>query len=84
MEGRELDWELSRLPYARVGRAIALRSSPTLSRESLPPAFPDLPGLRGADPVWPPLLFPPLSPYDLSVHFGIPPVSLGVSGRQVP
>ena len=43
---------------ARVGQVIALRSSPTLPRESLPPASPDLPGLRGADPVWPPLLLP--------------------------
>ena len=34
---------------ARVGQVIALCSSPALPRESLPPASPDLPGLRGAD-----------------------------------
>ena len=71
-------WELSRLP-SRVGQAIALRSSPTLPGESLPPAFPDLPGLRGADLFWPPLLLPPWSHYILSVHSGVPPISLGVS-----
>ena len=63
---------------ARVGQAIALCSSPSLPRESLPPASPDLPGLRGAGPVWPPLLLPPQSPYILLVHFGVPPVSLGI------
>ena len=36
---------------ARVGQAIALRSSPTLPGESLLPASPDLPGLRGINPV---------------------------------
>ena len=66
------------VPWAPVGRAIALCSSPALPRESLPPASPDLPGLRGADLVWPPLLLPPRSPYILPVHFGVPPVSLGV------
>ena len=65
-------------PKAQVGRAIALCSSPALLRESLPPASPDLAGLRGIDPVWPPLLLPPQSPYILPVHFGAPPVSLGV------
>ena len=44
---------------ARVGQAIALHSSPALPGEPLPPASPDLPGLRGADPVWFPLLLPP-------------------------
>ena len=48
------------------------------SRESLPPASPDLPGLRGTDPVWPPPLLPLLSPHILPVHLGVPPVSLGV------
>ena len=41
---------------------ITLCSSPTLPGESLPPACPDLPGLRGADPVWPPLLLLPSVP----------------------
>ena len=49
-------------PRARVGGAIALRSFPTLPRGSLPPAFPDLPGLRDADLVWLPLLLPLPSP----------------------
>ena len=50
---------------ARVGQAIALRFSPALPGESLLPASPDLPGLRGNDPAWPPLLLPtsvPLRP----------------------
>ena len=51
-------------------------SSPLLL---LPPSSPDLPGLRGTDPVWPQLLLPPQSPYVLLVHFGVHPVSLGVS-----
>ena len=61
-----------------MGGANALRSSPALPGESLPPASPDLPGLRGADLVWPSLLLPPRSPYILPVHSGVPPVSLGV------
>ena len=70
-------WELNRLP-ARVGQAIALRSSPALPGESLPLASLDLPSFRGADPVWPPLLLPSQSPYVLLVHLGVPPISLGV------
>ena len=34
---------------ARVGQATAFHSPPALPRESLPPASPDLPGLRGAN-----------------------------------
>ena len=78
LEGRGSPWELSRLPGLSRG-AVALCSSPALPGESFPPASPDLPGLRGTDPVWPPLLLPPQSPYILLVHFGVPPVSLGVS-----
>ena len=63
---------------AQVGQVFALRSSPAIPRESLLPASPDLPGLRGADPVWPPLLLPPQSTYVLLVHFGVPPISLCV------
>ena len=48
------------------------------SRRAPPTCSPDLPGLRGMDPVWSPLLFPPQSPYVLPVHSGVPPVSLGV------
>ena len=62
----------------RAGQTITLCSSPTFSGESLPPAFPDLPGLRGTNPVGPPLLLSPQSPYMLPVHFGVPPISLGV------
>ena len=63
---------------ARVGQAITLRSSPALPGESLPPASPDLPRLRGTDPVWPPLLLPSQSPYILPVPSGVPSISLGV------
>ena len=64
---------------ARVGQEIALCSSPALPGGSLPPASPDLPGLRAADPVWPPLLLLPQSPHVLPVHLRVPPVSLGIS-----
>ena len=63
---------------ALVGQAITLCSSPVLPGESLPLAYPDLPGLRGTDPFWPPLLHPLQSPYVLLVHSGVPPISLGV------
>ena len=63
---------------ARVGQTIALCSSPALPGDFLPPASPDLPGLRCADPVWPPLLLPTQSPHILLVHLGVPPVSLGI------
>ena len=65
-------------PCARVGGANALGSSPALLRGPLLPASPDLPSLRGADPVWPPLLLPPQFPHVLPVHLGVPPISLGV------
>ena len=60
-------WELSRLP-GPSGPGIALSSSPAPPGESLPPASPDLRGIRGADPVWPPLLLPAQSPYLQLVH----------------
>ena len=63
---------------ARVGHASTLRSSPALLGGSLLPASPDLPGLKGTDSVWPPLLLPPQSPYILLVHFEVPPISLGI------
>ena len=56
---------------ARVGQSIALCSSPALPGESFLPASPDLPGLKGADPVWPPLLLPPQPSYVLPVHSGV-------------
>ena len=74
-----LTWEPSRLPGLEW--AGQMPSSPSCSSGlggPLPPASPDLPGLRGADPVWPPLLLPPQSPHVLLVHFGVRPVSLGV------
>ena len=72
LEWGELAWELSRLPS--LSPLLLSRSS----GESVPPASPDLPGLRDANPVWPPLLLPPQSPYVLPVHSGVPPVSLGI------
>ena len=65
-------------PRARMDGANALRFSPTLPEGPLLPASPDLPGLRGTDPVWSPLLLPPLSPHILPVHLGVPPISLGI------
>ena len=64
---------------AQVGQAVTLRFSPALHAESLLPASLDLPGLKGADPVWPPLLLLPQSLHVLLVHLRVPPVSLGVS-----
>ena len=88
LEGRVLAWELSRLPVPKwpgwlpsaplLPRKSLLPASPALPTESLPPASPDLPSLRGANIAWPPLLLPPQSPCVLLVHFGVPPVSLGI------
>ena len=75
LELGEPAWELSR-PPARVGQVIALCSSPALPRESLPPASPDLPSLRDAGLVWPPLLLPHLgSPtfYQFTLGFLLSP-----------
>ena len=89
LEGRAPAWEWAQqAPRARVGRAITLRSSLAPPGRPRPPASPDLPSLRGADPVWPPLLLPPQYPNILPVHLGVPPVSLGVRvpnrGQQAP
>ena len=62
----------------QVDQAIALPSSLALRGESLSPASPDLPSLRGTDPVWPSLFLCLRSPYVLLVHFGVPSVSLDV------
>ena len=68
-------------PRAAVSRAVALCLSPVTPGESLQPAPPDLPCLRDADPVWPPLLLPASVP-------PCPTGSLGGSsclfGRQGP
>ena len=75
--GGQPAWELSRL----LGPSGPGNCPPLLShspRESLPPASPNVPSLRGADPVEPPLLLPPQSPYVLPVHSGVPPASLGI------
>ena len=64
--------------WAQVGRANALSSSSAPSRGTFLLAFPDLPGPRGTDPVWPLLLLPPQSPHILLVHLGVPPISLGI------
>ena len=84
-QGRGSAWELSLLPGTPVGRAIALCSSPAPAGGSLPPASPDLPGLSGTNPVWPPLLLPPSVPprptgslggsFRLLGHQGPPPVA---------
>ena len=75
----DLTWELSRLPgLGGWGECPPLVSCSSGLGGSLLPASTDLPGLRGADPIWPPLLLPPQSPYVLLVHFGVPPFSLGV------
>ena len=60
------------------GKCPPLLSCSSGPRGSLPPASPDLPGLRGTDPVWPPLLLPSQSPHILPVHLEVPPISLGV------
>ena len=79
----DLTWEPSRLgaqqaSWARVGGANALRSSPAPPAPRggpLLPASPDLPDLRGSEPVRPPLLLPAQSPHVLPVCLGVPPVS---------
>ena len=75
-------------PRARVDRAIALCSSPALPGECLPPASPDIPGLMGADLVWPPLLLPLGPPTSYRFTLGFLPSSWGsefpTSSRQAP
>ena len=67
--------------FGRGGTGLGAQQAPQSqwARRSLLPASPDLPSLRGADLVWPPLLLPPWSPYILQVHSGVPPIPLGVS-----
>ena len=76
--GQGISLGAQQAPCARVGRANALCSSPAPPGGPLPPASPDLPSLRGANPVWPPLFLPPQSPHLLPVHLGVPLVSLGI------
>ena len=78
LRGREPHLGAQQASWARVGGANALLSCSSGLGGPLPPASPDLPGLRGTDPVWPPPLLPLLSPHILPVHLGVPPVSLGV------
>ena len=66
---------------ARVDQAIAFCSSLAPPGGSLPPDFPDLPGLRGTDPVWPPLLLPPQPPQRPTGSLG---GSSHLPGRQGP
>ena len=67
-----LAWELSRLPGpSRPGDHPLLLSC---SSWRVPLAYPDLPGLTGANPVWPPLLLSPSVPLR-------PTSSLGGSSR---
>ena len=63
-------------PQAQLDGANALCSSPASPGRPLPPASPDLPGLRGTDPVWSPLFLLPQSHHILLAHLGVPPVSL--------
>ena len=74
--GQEISLGAQQAPRVQVGGEDALCSSPP--RRRLLPASPDLPGLRDADPVRPPLLLPPQPPHVLLVHLGVPPVSLGI------
>ena len=75
----------------RLGRGNAGATPPDLSPRGVlqawePPLF--QPPLRGAGPVWPSLLLPPLVPHILQVCLGGLPLSLGVqvptSVRQAP
>ena len=73
---------------APVGGAIAVHSPPALPGESLPPASPDLPGLRGTNPVWPPFLLPPSPPMSYQFTWGFLPSPWAsgshTSSRQAP
>ena len=60
-------------PWVLVGGAIALLSSLPPPRGPLPPASPDLPGLRGANPIWSPLLLPPSPPTPYRFTWGFLP-----------
>ena len=60
------------------GKCPPLLSCSSGPRGPLPPVSPDLPSLRGSDPLWPPLLLPPQSPHILPAHLGVPPVSLSI------
>ena len=70
------------------GRGNHPCSSPALPRGSLPYASPDLPCLRGADPVWPPLLLPAQSPTSYRFTWGLLPSPWAsgspTSGQQAP
>ena len=76
--GQGISLRAQQAPWAQVGRALILCSFPALPGGPFLPASPELPGLRGADPVWLPLLLSPQSTYVLLIHFGVPPVSLGI------
>ena len=81
LEGQRTGLGAQQVPQAQVGGAVTLRSSPAPPGGPLPSASPDLPGLRDAYPVWPPLLLPASVP-------PCPTGSLGGSsclfGRQGP
>ena len=75
--GTSLGTQQAPLPeWARQSPSAPLPLFPESPLQS--PSSPDLPSLKGADPVWPPLLLPAQSPYILLAHFGVPPVSLGI------
>ena len=64
------------------GGEKTLHSSPTPPRWLFTPASPYLPCLKGADPVWLPLLLPPQFAHILLVLLGVPPISLGIRVPQ--
>ena len=77
LEGRGSAWELSSLPGPNgPGNHPLLLSC---SSQRVPPTCLSWsPWPQDANPVWPPLLLSPQSPYILLVHFGVPPISLGI------
>ena len=83
----EQAWELTRLPGPSGPgyRPLLLSLS---SRRPLPSTSPDLPGLRGSNPVWPPLLLPlqPLTSYWFTLGFLLSPWTseFPTRGRQMP
>ena len=71
---------IQQAPWAQVGGAIALHSSPSSPGWLRLPAYPDLPSLRDAEPVWPPLLLPPSVPPHPTDSLGGSSLLLGCQG----
>ena len=84
-QGKRVSWMTGDWPGSSAGSPVPERVGqltstplPLLPGGPLPPTSPDLPGLREANPVCPPLLLPPLSPHVLPVNLGVPPISLSI------